>query len=115
MIDQILQAWADNVPESAVLKDELKIKLAQSVADVITLTDNIAPTEKQSIPPEAKRAVWRDPCVSNGNPQYSGWAWKCEPFGKSRGWEKMNHAFLPDNALPSEQPKWICEDDLTFV
>lgn len=34
-INQILQAWAENVPESAALSDELKLKLAQAAVDAV--------------------------------------------------------------------------------
>lgn len=66
-------------------------------------------------PPNARRAIWTDPCIANGNPKYEGMAWKYKSFGNERGWERMNHVFRPDGYEGKGQGLWICEDDLVFI
>lgn len=67
------------------------------------------------IPPKnARRAIWTDPCVSNGNPKYEGWAWFHKPFGTKGGWERMNHLFRADGR-EDDYTSWVCEDDLIFL
>ena len=109
-ISQILQTWAKNVPESAALPDDLKMKLAQTVADVVAEL----PLEER--PPEARRAIWIDSI--NGTEQYTGWAWKTVSFSNTEDLKRMNYVFLadsPSGRLPKESPAWVYEDDLVFM